>query len=129
MNGSVILESTPGVGTTVRLRIPLQKSTTRPQVPYNMTGFSESGIAVQMRRDPWKILIVEDNKYVIIATCFLTTCLLIILLLRRLLQNVYAALVSKMGFRHVDVADDGQHALELIEVNTYDLVLMVSFLM
>lgn len=42
----------------------------------------------------------------------------------RLLQEVYSALVRKMGFTRVTVADDGKHALDCLQENNYDVVLM-----
>ena len=42
----------------------------------------------------------------------------------RLLQEVYAALVRKMGFTRITVADDGQHALDCLMEHDYDVILM-----
>ena len=45
-----------------------------------------------------------------------------------LLQEVYAALLRKMGFSEVTVADDGQHAVDQVDKADFDVILMVSYL-
>ena len=44
--------------------------------------------------------------------------------IHRLLQEVYSALVRKMGFTRLTVADDGKHALDCLQQSDYDVVLM-----
>lgn len=45
-----------------------------------------------------------------------------------LLQEVYAALLRKMGFTRVTVADDGQHAVDQVDKADFDVILMVNYL-
>lgn len=42
----------------------------------------------------------------------------------RLLQDIYAALITRMGFPLLTVASDGQEALACVEAQPFDLVLM-----
>lgn len=55
--------------------------------------------------------------------CFTATWL--ISLIRSLLQEVYSALLKRMGFTNVSVAADGQQALDMIDKEpSFDICLM-----
>lgn len=57
MNGTISLESTLGVGTTVKLGIPVARATIQPPPTVDELMAKET-----LERDQTRILIVEDNK-------------------------------------------------------------------
>ncbi|BAV09639.1 PAS domain S-box-containing protein [Filimonas lacunae] len=95
MQGSIVLDSEPGKGSTFTIRIPLQHAKELLAV----TEFPASDNAIFKGR---KILIAEDNEFNIIVV-------------QNLLEDWGAT---------VDVAYNGQEALERCLNNDYHLVLM-----
>ncbi|MDR6342673.1 PAS domain S-box-containing protein [Filimonas zeae] len=97
MNGAIFLESKPGQGSVFRIRIPLMHSTGEP-----MEREPEMFIQDELAFEHKRILLAEDNDLNIL---------------------VAKQLIEDWGAR-VDVAYNGQEALELCMKNEYDLVLM-----
>jgi PAS domain S-box-containing protein len=97
MNGEIFLESKPGQGSVFRIRIPLKHSTGEP-LERDAQIFIHDELAFVHK----KILLAEDND-------------LNILVAKQLIEDWGA---------EVDVAYNGQEALELCMKNAYDLVLM-----
>lgn len=97
MNGEIFLKSSPGEGSVFRIRIPLMHSTGEPQ-EREPPVFIQNDLAFVHK----KILLAEDND-------------LNILVAKQLIEDWGA---------QVDVAYNGQEALELCIKNEYDLVLM-----
>ena len=100
MGGTSGVRSEQGQGSTFWFTAQLRKDRSAPPISPDagMTGADE-----RLRRHaPRRILIVEDEP---------TN------------QEVTLALLSDI-FPAIDIADDGQHALDLLEKNAYDLILM-----
>jgi signal transduction histidine kinase/CheY-like chemotaxis protein/HPt (histidine-containing phosphotransfer) domain-containing protein len=96
--GGIELESEVGKGSTFRVRIPYpvgDPSLLRPELSSQTEDVGESGSRA-------RILLVEDN---------------------RINQKVVVGLLKKKNYC-VDVASNGQEALDLLELNNYQLVLM-----
>ncbi|WP_100639654.1 ATP-binding protein [Marinobacter salexigens] len=103
MHGKITVESKEHQGTSFTVTLPLPvynnkdiKSTEQPSKAFGLTKGTESS------QDPLRILLVEDNE---------------------VNQMVARSLLKKMG-HHVDIAENGQLALEALGQLHYDLVLM-----
>jgi signal transduction histidine kinase/CheY-like chemotaxis protein/HPt (histidine-containing phosphotransfer) domain-containing protein len=96
MGGRIWIESKKGIGTKVFVQIPFEKAKA-PQLTANHADDDLRSLIAGKR-----ILIVEDNK----------------------VNRVIFTLMLKNLQVQVDEAENGLDALELIEKNTYDLVLM-----
>jgi len=96
MGGRIWLESKKGVGTKVFIQIPFTKPTSADIVVASKEDEVKSYISGK------RILIVEDNK----------------------VNRVIFSLMLKNLQVSVDEAENGLDALEMIEKNVYDLVLM-----
>jgi CheY-like chemotaxis protein len=96
MGGTVQIESQKHIGTTVKLVIPVQKAiqTTEPSI-----GVSE---VKNTQIANMKVLVVEDNA----------------------LNRAVAQAFLKRHQIHVTEAFDGLHALEIVDKNKFDLILM-----
>jgi len=94
MNGSVLLESEEGQGTTFKVILEFQIGSN--------TVKSESSVALQSGLAIQRVLIVEDNV---------------------LNQEYLSALFRKWGIRF-DVASNGEEALSFVEKHVYSFILM-----
>lgn len=97
MNGDIFLQSKPGEGSVFRIRIPLQHSNGEPAEREPELIMNDAPVFTNK-----KILLAEDND-------------LNILVAKQLIED-WGALV--------DIAYNGQEALELCIKNEYDLILM-----
>jgi signal transduction histidine kinase/ActR/RegA family two-component response regulator len=95
MGGSIDLQSTIGVGTTVVFEIPLQKI---PEVRDLPNGQNCTAQETQ----PLRILVAEDNK---------------------INQKVVRAMLQRLG-HSVTIAEDGQQAVDMVKEEHFDLILM-----
>nr|MBP6311526.1 response regulator [Flavobacteriales bacterium] len=101
--GTIAAESEVGKGSTFTFTIP-----------YAITDANKDGVRADDHRPPTtinttplnnlRILLVEDNK-------------LNVMVARVELESAFTAV-------HIDVATNGQHALDLLKVNMYDVILM-----
>jgi PAS domain S-box-containing protein len=96
MGGRIWIESKKGVGTKVFIQVPFTKPTTKDLSAASVVDEVKSFIVGK------RILIVEDNK----------------------VNRVIFSLMLKNLQINVDEAENGLDALEMIEKNKYDLVLM-----
>ncbi|MBK7890048.1 MAG: response regulator [Bdellovibrionales bacterium] len=96
MGGRVSVESREGVGSVFRLHVGLVEA----PAPQRQQARPEVDIDVFI--PPQRVLVAEDNV---------------------INQKIIEALLKKMGHR-VDLADDGEKAVEKYRTNRYDLVLM-----
>jgi signal transduction histidine kinase len=98
MGGSIGLESTLGKGTKVFLEIPFELPTTDRKQPQKYV----SGLSSSEERNGLRILVVEDNK---------------------VNQKMVQAMLTRIGHT-VTVADNGQLAVDVLQISPFDLVLM-----
>jgi CheY-like chemotaxis protein len=71
--------------------------------PRDNAGLVTQHSIAEARHSEARILLAEDNK---------------------VNQKVATALLKKLGYAHVDLAEDGEQALARMETQTYDLILM-----
>ncbi len=95
MGGDVSVASTPGVGSTFTVAVPL--------VPVASRQAPVAAAAPQAGARPARILLVEDNA---------------------INQLVARSLLTKLGYRHITVAEDGRQAVAQCTRQAFDLVLM-----
>jgi len=102
MGGDIEVESTPGVGTCFRCRLPLRPAPADPAP----ASTSHPDPVPSLRATAWlagrRVLVVDDNA---------------------VNRTLATALLERMGLL-VDSADDGHSALARIVAGRYDLVLM-----
>ncbi len=96
MGGRVSVESREGVGSTFRLHVGLVEA------PAPQRQVARAVVDADVVIPPQRVLVAEDNI---------------------INQKIIEALLKKMGHR-VDLADDGEKAVEKYRTNRYDLVLM-----
>ena len=104
MGGQIGVDSVPGEGSTFWINVPLGRSETlRPQGAdaVKMSAQALQG-ALREAHAGRRILLTEDNK---------------------INQEVAKALLGRVGLV-VDVAENGQFAVDCVQKNDYDLVLM-----
>lgn len=106
MNGNIFVESKPGEGSIFHFTIELSTVDERdiPAISEPASGEKlPESIAEELKRYQYlKILIAEDNA---------------------INRQLAAAVFKRMGFI-VDLAEDGQIALDLWEINHYDIIFM-----
>jgi CheY-like chemotaxis protein len=96
MSGSIMLESEKGMGTSVYIEIPF------PLVPAEADHDTFNTIETCLDIQEKRILIVEDNK---------------------LNRNLFVMMLQNMGCL-VSEAENGQEALDIMERENFDIVLM-----
>lgn len=96
MGGRISVESREGVGSTFRLHIGMFEATESKREVVRTI------VDIDVVIPPQRVLVAEDNI---------------------INQKIIEALLRKMGHR-VDLADDGEKAVEKYRTNRYDLVLM-----
>jgi len=96
MQGNIEVESNLGQGSTFTVLLPYIKVSPKQDIPAGQTTSSKFDFSA------YRILMAEDNSN------------------NQLLAKAYMRRVKA----HLDIANDGIEALELLEQNTYDLVLM-----
>ncbi|MDX2416702.1 MAG: ATP-binding protein [Xanthomonadales bacterium] len=102
MGGTIAVKSTNGKGTSFTFMLPFEYSDSEADT-LETEKFSEIDLTNRMARIRGaEILVAEDNE---------------------LNQFIITTILESAGF-HVTVADNGQEALEQLEVHSFDLVLM-----
>lgn len=96
MGGEVTVASTVGVGSTFTVTLPLVAVASRQAA-------APAGAAAPRAASQAQILLVEDNA---------------------INQLVARALLTRLGYRHVTVAEDGRQAVAKCAERAFDLVLM-----
>lgn len=97
LKGTIVVESVKGKGTKVTVQIPFQKYL-EPIIQENQT-INQNDIEIL---EIIKVLVAEDNS---------------------INQLLIKTILQKEGFT-VDIADDGQKAVEAVEKNNYNIILM-----
>ena len=100
MGGRIGFESAPGQGSHFWFTLPAVVSTA--DAPANLRSARVDGRALIAAADA-RLLIAEDHP---------------------VNQMLLTKLLKKYGFRHIDIAQDGVEALQKIEQQSYDAVLM-----
>jgi CheY-like chemotaxis protein len=108
MDGEILVDSEPGVGSTFTVHLTLPLSTA--QHLFKEQRLSQGAIAVQPSRFA-KDLITSSGRRVLLAEDNPTT------------QNLISILLHQMGIV-LDIVDNGQAAIDFLAENTVDLVLM-----
>ncbi len=99
-NGSIILESTPSVGSSFIFTLPFTKSMEKAVFSNNVTLKSEKNLKQEFAK--LTILVVEDNY---------------------MNQKLISRVLYNLGIKY-EVANNGQEALELSKIKKYDLIFM-----
>ena len=99
MGGDIGFKRNPsGIGSTFWFQVPMKRSNLLSRNP-SVTPTLSIVKAITQRR----ILLVEDNP---------------------VNQNVMVKTLSRLGFAHIDVAEDGQQGVNAFQTSNYDLILM-----
>ncbi len=101
MGGEIGVDSLEGQGSTFWFTIPLTMAGDT-DVPVNLYD-EKQGVADTHLPKDLRILAVDDHP---------------------INQTFAKKLLKKLGFINVDLAEDGQQALDMIDANSYDIVLM-----
>jgi len=101
MGGEIGVDSLEEQGSTFWFTVPLMIASDA-DVPVNLYNEKQGVADTELPKD-LRILAVDDHP---------------------VNQTFVRKLLKKLGFSHVDLAEDGQQALDMIEQNTYDIVLM-----
>ena len=104
MGGDIGIVSEPGVGSTFWFELPLRLTTARSSntQPIKPASHLSSEEQLHLRKQPTRILLAEDNP---------------------LNQEVALDLLEHVGMR-VDIAENGQEAVQLARENLYELILL-----
>lgn len=101
MGGEIGVDSLEGQGSTFWFTLPL-KGISDSDVPVNLYD-EKQGISEMYLPQDLRILAVDDHP---------------------VNQTFVKKLLKKLGFSRVDLAENGQQALDMISTNIYDIVLM-----
>ncbi len=101
MDGEIGVDSIECEGSTFWFKIPFEIARENEK-PVNLYDETLDGVEIAISKDI-KILAVDDHP---------------------VNQIFVQKLLKRLGFNNVDMAEDGQQALDMIEANEYDLVLM-----
>ncbi len=107
MGGDVTMDSRPGVGTTMRLRVPLPAGDPADRDPRQV---SLVGLFTGRREKPSRAVAEAEGSLVLLAEDHPVN------------RTVIVQQLDLVGF-HVDVAEDGQEAFERFATGKYALVL------
>lgn len=102
MGGSIYAESTAGIGSTFHFELEMKVAEEKPRGIPDRPSLTASDNSNPLPLTGLSILLADDN---------------------RVNQMVTMRLMTRLGAK-VDCANDGQLALEMVEGNPYDLVLM-----
>ncbi len=101
MGGEIGVDSLEGQGSTFWFTIPLTMAD-EASVPVNLYDEKQGTTDIELSKN-LRILAVDDHP---------------------INQTFAKKLLKKLGFSHVDLAENGQQALDMIAANSYDIVLM-----
>ncbi len=101
LGGDISIESTLGEGSVFRFELPLDIAEDDDKA-VNLYDAKQEMSGVELPTDI-RVLAVDDHP---------------------INQKFVTKLMTKLGFEHVDMAENGRQALDMIAANSYDLVLM-----
>ncbi len=101
MGGAIGVDSLEGHGSTFWLTIPLMAAD-ESAIPVNLYNERDNIADTELSKD-LRILAVDDHP---------------------VNQVFVKKLLTRLGFSKIDIAEDGQQALDMIAANDYDIVLM-----
>jgi CheY-like chemotaxis protein len=101
MGGSIGADSREGEGSRFWFQVRLQHQTAKPATP--VAAATRPGAAPAVAAKPARILLAEDNP---------------------VNQTVSRAMLRRLGYTNVDLAEDGEEVLRMVAAQRYDLILM-----